>query len=491
MLEKIESMISMAKEIADVIRSYPGKIHLVSHYDCDGITSAAIITKALFREGKDFRVSFVKQLKEDMIKGMSNDEEKLIIFTDLGSGYLDVISKHLLSEERKIIIADHHQTEGDDKNNNLLHINSMKFGMEENVSGAGVAYMIARSLNPENIDLSALAVIGAIGDSQIGSIGSSWGLMGLNKEILKDAENSKKIKVMNGLRIWGRYTRPLHKALEYSVDPYIPGVSESESGAVQFLQELGIELKDEKGMWRTLASMSEEESKKLASGIIKERIRSDEENPDFIFGDIYELLDKNGEFRDANEFATMLNSCGKLGKAYLGIALCINDKKAFEEVKPVFEKYRRSIGKALSWIESNQKVIKRGENVTWIMPGNKISEHIISNVASIMHRSGMLPENKPVFAMADTENGDVKISARASDSLVENGMNLKDIIREAIRDSSGDGGGHAGASGATISKQDEEMFINNIEHNLRRYYEETDRKPAGEESRKEGRKENR
>ncbi|MFH1445117.1 MAG: DHH family phosphoesterase [Nanoarchaeota archaeon] len=470
MLKKIESMINKAKNIAETINSFPGKIRLVSHYDCDGITSAAIMSRALFREGKDFRLSFMKQLKEDFIKELAAGEESLIIFTDLGSGYLDLLGKYLLDGKRKIIVADHHETEGSEREG-LLHLNSMSFGMGDNVSGAGMAYIIARSMNPENKDLSALAVVGAIGDSQIGSIGSEWGLMGLNKEILKDAQIINKIKVTKGIRIWGRYTRPLHKALEYSLDPYIPGVSESESGSVQFLQEMGIEIKRNDGTWRTLAELSEEETKRMISGIIKERIRANHENPDWIFGDIYELLDKKNEFRDANEFATMLNSCGKLGKAYLGVALCLNENKAFDEVKPIFKEYRKRIGKALSWVESHKEVIKEKDNVVFIIVGNKISEHIISNVASIMHRSGMLP-NKPVFALADVEGGkEVKVSARTSDDLVEKGLNLKEIIRSAIKNKEAEGGGHAGAAGATIIKGEEEDFIKNVEKAVKQFYE--------------------
>jgi RecJ-like exonuclease len=337
----------------------------------------------------------------------------------------------------------------------------MNFGIEENISGSGVTYILARALSPENNDLSHLAIVGAIGDCQIDSIGIHWGLVGLNKEILKDAQNLGKINVSKGLRIWGRYTRPIHKALEYSVDPYLPGISGSESAAVQFLQELGISLKNE-NRWRTIADLTDEEQKKLADGIIIERIRGNCDNPEYIFGDVYELPANPGEFKDANEFATILNACGKMGKAYVGLRLCLNDQAAFSKIRGILENYRSEVGKAVNivygMIEKKQIVEK---NCIYVLAGNTISEHIISNVISIVRHSGMLPD-KPLFGFADAEDG-VKISGRLSENLAQK-FNLKEIMGKAAEESGGVGGGHSQAAGATIPKGNEERFINAVEN---------------------------
>ncbi len=460
-IESLEKIALKAKKISDVIASFPGEIRIISHYDCDGICSAAILVKALLREGKAFHLSFIKQLYEEDIIELKKENRKLIVFTDMGSGQLGIIQKHLLGKGNKIIISDHHQVQGEVISDNVLHLNPVDFGIEENISGSGMAYLIARALCYENMDLSELGVIGAIGDSQIGSIGADWGLFGLNKEILKDAEKTGKIKIKKGLRLWGRNTRPVHKALEYSVDPYIPGVSGSESASVHFLQEIGIRLKDEAGKWRTLNDLSHEEVKTLASGIIKQRVAGNEDNPEHIFGDVYELLTKP-EYSDANEFATLLNACGKTGNGFLGVALCLNDPLSFSEVKGILDNYRKDIGKALNWIYKNKESIRKTENANYITAGRNIPEHVASNVISIISKSALLPD-KPTFAFVDAENGTTKISARLSDSLVKQGLNLKDIMAQSASEADGEGGGHAGAAGAKIPRGNEEMFINTIE----------------------------
>jgi single-stranded-DNA-specific exonuclease len=467
MVEKLEGLVRSAVDAADAIRGFPGTVRVVSHYDADGIASAAIMVKALERERKEFRLSFTKQLSEEYIEGMKDDDEMLMVFTDLGSGFLKEIGKHLLGGGRKIIILDHHQVQGEvPEGARVWHVNPLLNGIEEDISGSGVSYLMARALSPINKDLSELAIIGAIGDSQTGSIGPHWGLLGINKEILKDAQSTGKISLGRGLRLWGRYGRPLHKALQYCMDPYIPGVSGSESGSVQLLNELGIEPKGPDGRWRTLASLNEKETQKLATGIIKERIRRGEDNPEWIFGDVYELPDKKESFRDANEFATMLNACGKSGNAWMGVGICLNDEAHSGELGKVMNRYRREIGKAVDLVRKDPGMVRVTGSADYVLAGSSISEHIISNVASIIEKSSLVPDGesrKPVFAMVDAEGGQTKVSGRASDGLVAEGINMKEIMSRAAEETGGQGGGHAGAGGAMIPAGSEERFINTVE----------------------------
>jgi len=435
------------------------QIRIVSHYDADGICSAAIMIKTLSRLGKDFHATNVKQLSRRVLEALAEEKHSFFVFLDMGSGQIELIKKALAGS--KVIICDHHQP-GGEADENIVHINSAALGIESNIAGSGVTYLLAKAIDANNTDLAPLAVIGAIGDSQIDAIGINWGLSGLNKAILKDAEANGKIQVSKGLRLWGRYTRPLHKALAYSIDPYIPGITGSESSGIQFLHDLGIPAK--KGEeWRTIADLTPEEQKTLADGIIRERIMANHENPEYIFGDVYELLDKDGDFRDANEFATMLNACGKMERASLGVALCLNVKSAFESVKAILENYRREIGRGVNWIEANIKnpdVVKHMSGI-YVLAEDNVSEHLISNVISIMNHSGLFPE-KPLFGIAHAEEG-IKISARASDSLVANGLRLNEIMSSVSGKLGGEGGGHTGAAAAVIPKEKQEEFINMTE----------------------------
>ena len=63
------------------------KIHLVSHYDTDGITSAAILSKTLKRLNKQFSIKIIKQLSGEEIDLFP--EDRIIILLDLGSNNLN------------------------------------------------------------------------------------------------------------------------------------------------------------------------------------------------------------------------------------------------------------------------------------------------------------------------------------------------------------------------------------------------------------------
>jgi RecJ-like exonuclease len=457
MLKNLEQLVKEAARASEEIKAFHGQIRIVSHYDADGICSAAIMAHAMKRAGKDFHLSFVQQISCGLLEELRMEKRRLMIFLDLGSGYLDSIKTML--PDATVIICDHHQPMGVVASN-VIHINSVAAGIDNNISGAGVTYLLARAMSRRNMDISHLAIVGAIGDSQIDSVGQGWGLNGLNREIIKEAEDRKKLSVSKGLRIWGRYRRPVHKAIQYSIDPYIPEVSGSESRSVQFLNEIGIPIKKPNGDWMTISDLSLEQQKRLATEIIKERIRKNHSNPEKIFGDVYELLDKPDVFRDASEFATVLNACGKMKKAYLGVSICLNDPKSFQEVEKVLETYRREVGRAISWIyrqiEKKSKKYFEGKGI-YIICGSRVSEHIISNAISTVNHSGALPD-KPLFGIADSEHG-VKISARASQKLVDSGLNLSVIMNAAASAFGGEGGGHIGAAGAFIPKEKVPEFI--------------------------------
>jgi RecJ-like exonuclease len=194
------------------------------------------------------------------------------------------------------------------------------------------------------------------------------------------------------------------------------------------------------------------------------------------------------EHKDASEFATMLNATGKMKMEHLGIALCLNMPEASEEIKDVLVKYRREIGKALAWLRANRKIVRSTESAHYVNAGDRISEDIISNVVSIVNRSDFFEDDKPVFAMVNTEDSKIKISARASDKLVNEGLNLKELVAEVVEPLGGEGGGHSGAAGATIPMGSEQTFVDAIERYLKDKNQEKEAEKAPKINKKEAKK---
>ncbi len=469
MLEELELVVKEAQEAAETIRNHNGLIRVVSHVDCDGVCSAAIIVRALAKKKKMFHFSFAKYLNDATINALTEEARqgrwKLLVFTDLGSGVASKLDKIL--EDAKVIIADHHMpaTTGDENagtkeyynHPNLININPILFGLKEDVSGSGMTYILARALDPENVASGDLAIIGAIGDAQTGSIGDKWQVLGVNQEILKDAESAGSLKVMKGIRLWGRFSRPIHKALELSIDPYIPGISGNESAAVQFLNELNISVKSN-GSWRSLADLTKEEQQRLVSAIIIERMRDNDPNPTKVFGDVYELPHQTGEFRDAQEFATIANACGKSLHGYLAVGACLGDADKIERVRETVASYKKQIGTLVSWVfknKDNPEIVRVTDNVAFVFGGDKINEDLISTVSSIVHRSGLLAR-KVLIGFGNMENNEVKISARADDNA---DVDLDQLVRDCTKETGGNGGGHMKAAGGQIPADKIEHFV--------------------------------
>jgi len=64
------------EEAATIFRTVPKyeTIRVVSHLDADGICSAALILNALKRENYKYSLSIVRQLSEDILSNLKNED---------------------------------------------------------------------------------------------------------------------------------------------------------------------------------------------------------------------------------------------------------------------------------------------------------------------------------------------------------------------------------------------------------------------------------
>ncbi|MEM5778445.1 MAG: DHHA1 domain-containing protein [Candidatus Aenigmatarchaeota archaeon] len=394
----------------------------------DGICSASLIASMLMELDKTFQITIVKGIKPEIINEIKKRKPELVIFTDIGSGYLDLL-KELNCE---IIVIDHHEIEGSSEG--LIHINPLNFDLE--LSGSGTAYLLVKEILQHN-SLAPLAIVGTIGD--------------VNYSVNSKLFETPQITVETGLNLFGRFSRPLYKALELSG---IPDLGEP-SKAIQFLSEIGIK-PQKNGEWRTLSDLTVEEKRKLADAIVKESLKHEKFKKEMIFGDVLTLKQFPDELKDAKEFATMLNACSNMNEPAIGIALCLGSKKALEYARGIANGYRKLIGNYLRWVEGNPSCIKQKDFAIYILAGDNINENMIGTIVSMLFK----PSEKTLIGLANSEDG-IKVSARAKD------VNIRDVLVEAAKACGGSAGGHKYAAGATIPKGTEEKFIESCEKTLK------------------------
>jgi len=456
------SVDSAAKLIRDVVED-DGFVHVFSHLDADGVAAAGVVGKALFRLDARFRVRITQWVEERIVGQILSDRPDLVIFADLGSGYLDLLRQKL--SDFRIVVLDHHQVVGESVDS-CVQVNPHLFGIDgaRDVSGSGVSYFVAKVLDKENVDMAPVAVVGALGDLQ--DKYEQRTLSGLNVRIVEDAVEAKLLSVEKDLVFFGRETRPIHRTLASTTTPFIPGLSGEEDKSLAFLTKLGIKPR-EGDRWRALRDLSDEEKKRLCSALADYLIaRGMHYEVSNLIGNVYVLCREEPwtPLRDAREFAVLLNATGRMGKAGLGIAVCMGDRGTqLDGANKVLEEYRRTINRYLGWVMEKPERMREFENIYVIYGEDFIDDKIIGAVSSILSSSLPNPQ-KPLIAYANVEGEDVaKISARMTDVLVSKGVNLGDIMQVASSRFQGKGGGHNVAAGAQVSLRHLSDFIKAVD----------------------------
>ncbi|HXX05216.1 MAG TPA: DHH family phosphoesterase, partial [Candidatus Bathyarchaeia archaeon] len=169
--------------VSECIKS--GKnISVVTHLDCDGITSGSIVTKSLIRAGAKCTVRTVNEFNKNLIDKLRMESRQFHVITDLGGGFAKDLDSKL---DDDWIVVDHHQILEEEFDNERV-INAWKYDIDGglNVSAGGMAYLVSKALHKENTDLAWIAVVAALGDRQ--DQGEKKSFTGINLEIAATAK---------------------------------------------------------------------------------------------------------------------------------------------------------------------------------------------------------------------------------------------------------------------------------------------------------------
>ncbi|MCW3992938.1 MAG: DHH family phosphoesterase [Candidatus Bathyarchaeota archaeon] len=438
-------------------------VRIVTHSDADGIAAGGILSRAMGRLGVGFKTTCEKRVDKGVMEAVAAERPPLILFSDIGSGYLDMIAEHLSGSD--VIILDHHlpvEAEAPD----IVHVNPLLHGLDgaRGVSGAGVAYLFSRLIDDRNVDLSPLGIVGALADQQ--DKGEKRTLLGLNRRIEEEAKEAGLLETKVDLIFYGYETRPIARAIAYTTTPFIPGLSGREDQCLAFLRDDGIELKRD-GRWRALRDLSEEEKRTLFSALSKHLIYEgcDADAVYGLIGTIYTLTAEEAwtPMRDGREYASLLNACARMERPSLGLATCLGDRDtAMKEAEGALGEYRRRIAEYLDWVREGGR-IEEMANIYVLPAEGNIDDRIIGVVASILLSTGILKKPKPIIAWARAEEGLIKVSARGTGEIAQRGVDLGSVMMEAAERFRGRGGGHDIAAGAFLSEEGGKGFLNLVD----------------------------
>jgi single-stranded-DNA-specific exonuclease len=465
-----DAFLERAKQASEVIKQNlhsDSTFTSISHNDADGLSSAGIVAAFLARSKARFKVRIVEELREDIIDEISLGKPDIVIFSDIGSGYSELVNSRL--DTRHVVILDHHPPDGK-AGEKITQVNPHDFGIDgaTKISAAGVSYLVARAVDESNKDLSTLGIVGALGDMQ--DKNDARALAGLNEILVKDAISSGSARVDSDLVVYGRETRPIFRALAYTTSPYLPNLSGREDNCLTLLSGAGIALK-EGDRFRTVADLSQEEKQKLLNAIIA--YLTSQGLPSNVVldmvGTVYTFVNEpaGSPTRDAREFSALLNACGRTGNPSIGISIGLGDRaSALTEANEVVANYRKTLATYMEWLTKSPDAIQKFKIIWAIRGENQIQESMTGAFSSIISSAGNLTPDHAIIVLTKAKDGGIKLSARAPAKLLQLGMNLGAALNETAKKYDGFGGGHNVAAGAHIKTDDPTRFLEELDQVL-------------------------
>lgn len=410
------------------------KFRIITHYDADGISSAAVLVRALMKEQKGFHTTFVNSFPDKIPEGLP------IIFTDIGNSHLE----NILNNTDTAIVLDHHKVKNNiDGDQDHIFINPHSYGIDgaREVSGATLTFLLTVYYNNNNWKNVFYGLAGAAADKQ--NIG---GFKGVNKQIVDTALEKNVLKEKEGLYIDGD---GLKDALMKAGDPYFPEIS----GRIKKINNLieKIDLDPE----MSVLELSSDKDRRLTSILVLSLLKKG--IPNHVIESIRgpHFLTEGLDF-DIELLYKLLNSCARTKQAGLGLSICLGDKSFIKKGKEIRKEYRESMIKRLNQIEDED--IERKDHIQYFFEEKKERKGELAGLGMLY----LLDQRYPTLGMTEVDEN-IDLSARGTKEMVNKGLDLGSLCRKIAGKHGGSGGGHDIAAGATFPKNNLDQFLDDMD----------------------------
>jgi len=412
-------------------------IKVISHYEIDGITSASILTKTLKRLDKKFSIKILREIQSEKIDlEISRNKNEVLLIVGLNPS-----EKILENSTSNIFLINKNQNKINNKKVRILN-------QEEKTTSAELIYLISKSISKDNIDLAKIVLISYIQEDFEKEISP------LNQEIFDD---TKDLLLKEGPVIYP-CTRPLKRTLEYSISPYIPGVTGNPSGVIDLLK------KSEISSEKSLIELTPEEMSRFITAITIKMagLKKQEE----IVGKLYSIK-LFGRREDLREISVIMNVCSRLGYSDIAMSYCLENEKARTKALDIYTEYKQELVSGLKTAEKIDRV--NGKGFVILNAKDKIKETIIGRVFSMLSSSPNYEKGTILIGIAYNKDK-IKISARI---VGKSGRDIREVIEKTVTmfrtenpNTEVEFKGNQISASCRIQKEDETKFLETLKKNL-------------------------
>jgi len=458
-LEALKAKASLiAEKIVEAAESRK-RILIIGHIDADGISSASLIAYALRCLEAPYNIRILNDLTPIVLEKIKGEDYDLYVLCELGGGMLKLLENYLGS---RWVLIDHHQVPEEELTHPSI-LNAWCYGFDGGIDACAstLAYFVSLTIDHSLKNFSWLPVVAALADKQ--DQGERRSLVGANKVVLEVAKDAGLVGESIDLLFYGRETRPVHEALAATTTPYIQGLTGNREACLTALSAAGINLRSD-DHWRTLSELTKEEKQKIVDLLIP---YIGGRGVDELIGYVYTLLkeDEVSPLRDAREFGTVLNACGRMGKGGLGVGLCLGDRGySLTEAEKVLAAYRQIINRAVKLLTEDETRVIKHQLFNLIIADDLINTEMLGSISSIL---STIPKfsDKPLFLTTKTKEGGLRISARLG-AAYKGEVNIGLTLRKVAEKVNGQGGGHRAAGGATLTYIEHKELVSLIQEVL-------------------------
>lgn len=434
-----DKLLTTLSKAADVVRGHDF-IQVYSHYDADGVSSAAIVAKTLLRMGKEFRVTLFTTLNDRGVDIIRDCRAECVIITDLGASYIDKLDEMPFD----IVVLDHHTVISEAKR--IVYANPHLYGIDGMTSGCGatMSLLFSVAVDERNWDLVQVAFAGIAGDRQ-----HINGLTGLNSYLLAEGTRRGYIEEMPGSLI---PSGDLMTQLYLMTDPYVRGVSGDQEGVAELMRDAGI------SNGKSYMGLTPEEKRKLSSLLAVKLVSQGVQ-----LSSMYEVARSRyllkGLNMDAEVLSAVLNSCGRAGIGGTGVAAGMGDPRSLEAGAKADKESAAMVVENM--VELDRKGLNQMEHIQWFDTSDSGFTGMLCGIA--MQSIG--DPDKPTIGL-NMSNDPVNISSRGMWRQLERGVDLSVAMRESCASVGGAGGGHKIASGGSVPSDKVEQFLKNLDKKI-------------------------
>jgi single-stranded-DNA-specific exonuclease len=422
-----------------LVLAHPGRWRVIYHYDADGISSASSMLRAFARLGYPAQATALGGVERERMDELLRATPSPVVVVDTGANWLDLYPSHL----HPVVVLDHHKyPEAPNPPalpEHVAFVDPLDWGVDgmSEMCAATLTWLFTIFLDPLNWDNAPWGLSGAIGDRQ--HVG---GFHGLNAKLVDEAMLRSQVVRRPGLALFGR---TMGAALTGSIDPYLIGLSGRPEAVGTFLDTLGLDAS------RSPGSLSAEETRRLTAAL-RTRLTERKIPPEAL-----SVFDQERWFLpsvglDAEEVSNLQSAAGRARESGVGVAYGLGDPVAAQRCHAAEEGWRNGILQGLLRLENEG--VNSMKHLQWF----ESPELTLAGTQAGMAILYLLDADRPVFVFSD-DPGPTKVSGRGTFDLIDRGLDLSVVCREAARAVRGEGGGHRIAAGATIPRGARDGFL--------------------------------